>query len=115
MTLNLSVVLRAGVIWGIVGVILIVVAGLLGNIGGDSAAVWGYATLFAGVHFATRSGEKVVTDLIGGLISGLIAGGIIILVDMFLLNGGLDLATVLIGSLVAGLFGAAGLRLVQKL
>src|SRR5438552_979513 len=109
MVLDLKQVLIAGILWGVVGVILLLLAGFLKGILPPDLAVEGlslamFAVLFAGVHFVARNPSGLVSDLIGGAIAGVIAALILIIASRFLPGGTGTLTT---GNFVAAI--AAGL------
>jgi hypothetical protein len=120
-TLDLKLVLKAGIIWGIVGVLLIVAASFLG--GGLPFAVEGltlgtFAALFAGVHFAARNPvNNIIVDLVGGLIAGLIVA-VLLIVASLVVDTGFSLQGNMagtVGALVAGFAGALGMQVVKRI
>ncbi|MBN1121588.1 MAG: hypothetical protein JXJ17_10950 [Anaerolineae bacterium] len=121
MKLNGNLVLRAGIAWAVIGVILMILAPIFGSsFGVEGLSLWGYAAMFAGVHYAIRSGKEWLEAVIGGALAGLLAGVIIVLVQMLLggtlpiqASGGFNL-TGLLGAFIAGLAGGLGTRLSQK-
>ncbi len=114
MNLDLKLVLKAGFIWGIVGVLLILALTLLPFLSGlESVGVLTYVAMFAGVHFAARDPGSWLVALIGGAIAGIIAALLVMVAGFFLGGGSFD-AMGLVGAVVAGLAGALGMRVVQK-
>ena len=118
MTLDLKVVLRAGIIWGIVGALLLVAATLLPlPVEVDGLSLGTFAMMFAGVHFSAKGGGNLIVALIGGAVSAAVAGLILMIVNMVLPGAGGsmgDAVTILGSALVAGIAGAAGMRVVNK-
>ena len=122
--LDLKLVLRAGVVWAVIGIVIMVAVALLGAFlsafGVEGLSVWSYAAMFAGVHFALRSGEGWVVAIIGGALAGLIAGALIVVAQLLLgsflsLGGGGSFDPLaLAGALIAGLVGGLGMKLSQK-
>ena len=122
MNLDLKLVLKAGVIWGIVGILLILAERFLGGrlpLTAEGLELGPFAALFAGVHFAARSPEKnIIVDLVGGLIAGLIVALLLIVASLVVSTGtGFSLrgnVSGLVGALVAGLGGALGMQVVKR-
>jgi hypothetical protein len=123
MMLNLKLVLRAGLIWGIIGIVLIVLVAFFGSslpFAVEGLNLGTYAVLFAGVYFVSRNKEgKIPADLIGGAISGIIAALLLILAGYVLPSftgvGTTPSTTAIIGALLAGLAGALGMILTKRL
>ncbi len=121
MTLDLKLVLRAGIVWGIVGIILVVAATFLGGFlpfEVEGLALGTYAAMFAGIHFAARDPGNLIVGLIGGAIAGIIAALLMLAVTFFLPGAGFSLkgnTGAIIGALVAGIAGAIGMKIVQRL
>ncbi len=130
MTLDLGLVLRQGVIWGVVGVILLIVASFVGSflpISVDGLSIGTFAVMFSGVGFAYyNSGRQVVTSLFGGALAGVIAGALLLIITLFVLplipgvsaDGsaaiGTTAATVLVNGVLAGLAGAIGMLIIKR-
>ncbi len=124
MTLDLRLVLKAGIIWGIVGILLIVAVTFLRpvlSLNIEALTLGTYAALFAGVHFAARSETRnIIVDLVGGAISGVIAALLMIAASFVLsrLLGETAFApntASLIAALVAGLGGGVGMIIIKRL
>jgi hypothetical protein len=123
MQLDLKLVLRAGFVWGIIGVLLVLGAAFLGSylpasINLDPIALGTYAALFAGVHFAYRSADSgIVVAIVGGAVSGVIVALLMIAVGLVVPEVGFSPSDTgaLIGALVAGLFGAVGFQIARAL
>jgi hypothetical protein len=121
MQLDLKLVLRAGIVWGIIGVLLVLGAAFLGDFlpfAVDPIALGTYAALFAGVHFAQRSTESnIIVHIVGGAVSGVIVALLLFAVGYFVDAVGFDISNTgtLIGALVAGLFGAVGYQITTRL
>ena len=118
MTLNLKLVLKAGLVWGIVGIVLAVGATLLGSLKVldiNGIALGTYAAMFGGVHFVARNeGKNIVEDLIGGAVSGVVVAVLLIIVGVVLplINRNLAMSLSpadIAGALLAGVAGAIGM------
>ncbi len=118
MLLDLRLVLIAGVVWGIVGVLLLLAVGLLGPMAPfaiEGLSLGTFAVLFAGVHFVYRNPGGLVADLIGGAIAGIIAALILILASNFLPTGIAPMTgNNMIGAIAAGLGGALGMVIIER-
>lgn len=120
MTLDLKLVLTAGLIWGIVGVVLVVAAMFLGSylpFEVDGLTLGTYAALFAGVHFVARDSGNLVVGLIGGAIAGIIATLLMLAASIFLPGSDFTIGgntAAIVGALVAGIAGALGMKIVKK-
>jgi hypothetical protein len=107
-------ILRAGIIWGIVAILLAIIgnvlAPLLPVVAGLTLAT--FAFTMAGVHYAAKSGGGILISGLGGALAGVVAAILLLLIHFVpVLNlptpGGTP--TDLIGALVVGfLAGAAG-------
>ena len=126
MQLDLKLVLRAGIVWGIIAVLLMLAATLLSGIlpiPVDAVALGTFAALFAGVHFAHRSTDgHIIVAIVGGAIAGIIVALFMFAVSLIVSRVGLGEVAfglndtgALIGALVAGLFGALGFQIVKRL
>jgi hypothetical protein len=121
MTLDLKLVLKAGIIWGIVGVVLVVAASFLGPFlpfQVDGLALGTYAAMFAGVHFAARDPGKLLVALVGGAVAGIIAALLMLVANLIVPGGGFSMGGstgAIIGALLAGIAGAIGMKIVQRL
>jgi len=129
MTLDLGLALRSGVTWGIVGVVLLILAAIVGpfisfyTVEGVTIAT--FAVMFAGVNFAyVNSGRQAVESFFGGALAGLVAGIILFIIVSFVLpllpfvsaagaGTGLNVS-VLINSLFAGIAGAVGMLVIKR-
>lgn len=124
MTLDLKLVLKAGIVWGIIGILIIVAVTLLSGIlpfSVDGFSVGLVAALFAGVHFAYRNQSNFVVDVIGGAISGIIAALLLVAASLVLpmvlgtsAGGGLDPQTI-VTALLAGIGGGLGMLVVKAI
>lgn len=118
MTLDLRLVLVAGILWGIVGLVLILAAGFLGPMlpfTVEGLSLGTFAVLFAGVHFVYRNPGGLVADLIGGAIAGIIAALILIVASNFLpVAGGAMSSSNIVGAIAAGLGGALGMVIIER-
>ena len=123
MTLNLKLVLKAGLVWGIVGIVLAVGATLLGSlkiINLNGMALGTYAAMFGGVHFVARNeGKNILEDLIGGAVSGVVVAVLLILAGIVLSLVNQSLAmdinpSDIAGALLAGVAGAIGMIVIKR-
>jgi len=106
--------IRAGIIWGIVAILLTIIgnvlAPLLPVVAGLTLAT--FAFTMAGVHYAAKSSGGILISGLGGALAGVVAAIVLLLISFVpVLNlptpGGTP--TDLIGALVVGfLAGAAG-------
>jgi hypothetical protein len=113
MGLSGSLVLRAGIIWGIVAILLAIIGNALSPIlpvvAGLTLAT--FAFTMAGVHYATKTSSDTLSGGLGGALAGLVAAILLLLIRLLPLNlpvpGGSP--TDLLGALIVGLLaGAAG-------
>src|SRR5688572_4566294 len=113
MGLSGGLILRAGIIWGIVAIVLailgIALAPILPVVAGLTLAT--FAFTMAGVHYAAKTTSDTLSGGIGGGLAGVVAAIVLLLLRLVPLNlptpGGSP--TDLIGALVIGLLaGAAG-------
>ncbi len=123
MLLDLGLVGKTGLVWGIIGLVLMLVIGLLGafvppSFGLEGLSMVGYAAIFAGVHFGLRVEGSWVMALIGGALAGTLAALIIMLVIQFVplpfMSGTGFTVQGLVGGFVAGLAGGLGIRLAKR-
>lgn len=123
MRLDWKQVLRAGFLWAVIGVVLLilvtVLGPLLGSIGVGGVSLWSYAAMFAGVNFTVRTGETWLDAIVGGALAGLIAGALILLLEV-LINQFTPLAVstgeglqalAFAGAALAGAAGGVGVKL----
>jgi hypothetical protein len=120
--LNLNLVLRAGLIWGIIGIVLTVLVAFFGSslpFAVEGLNLGTYAVLFAGVYFVARNTGKILEDLFGGALAGFIAALLLIVAGYVLPSftgvGAAPSTTAIIGALLAGLAGALGMILSKRL
>lgn len=113
MGLSGSLILRAGIIWGIMAIVLAILGGALAAIlpviAGLTLAT--FAFTMAGVHYAAKTSSDTLSGGLGGALAGLVAAVLLLLIRLVPLNlpvpGGSP--TDLIGALALGLLaGAAG-------
>lgn len=130
MTLDLGLALRQGAIWGLVGVLLLIIASFVGPfspITVDGLSIGTFAVMFSGVGFAYYNpGRQLLTSLFGGAIAGIVAGALLLVITLFVLplipnvnadasaSIGGTAATVLINALLAGVAGAAGMLIIKR-
>ncbi len=120
MSLDLRAILKSGIIWGLVGVALIVLVHFLGKYlpgGVQGLTLATFAVMFAGVQFAYQEKNGLLVSLIGGALAGLVATLILYVVSWLLPMVGVGFTPTLrglIGPLVSGLCGAAGMEVVKR-
>ena len=120
MTLNLRLTLIAGLMWGVIALVLGLAARFAGGLAPsiEGLTLSTYAVMFAGIHFVARNKGKFMEDLVGGIIAGIIAALFLLLleiigVDIAVAAGGL--ANVLIQGVVVGAAGALGMVLIKHI
>jgi hypothetical protein len=113
MGLSGSLVLRAGIIWGIVAILLAILGSVLAPILPVVAGLTlsTFAFTMAGVHYAAKTSSDTLSGGLGGALAGVVAAILLLLLRFAPLNlpvpGGSP--TDLIGALLIGfLAGAAG-------
>ncbi len=123
MSLKGNMIVRAGLMWGIIAVLLAILgsvfAPLLPAVGGLTLGT--YALMFAGIHYAARARSDFFQSLVGGGLSGVLAGVFLVGVQL-VQNVALpvppgapgDLLTALIAGFVAGAAGGMGYELVDR-
>ena len=120
MNLSFPVILRAGIIWGIAAVVLAFLGSLLGGIlpAVEGLALGTYALLMAGVHYPADYKSDILYALLGGALSGFVAGLFLVLLQFLpipLPSGApSDIVGALVSGLVAGFAGALGYRIIQR-
>ena len=124
MKLDLKLVFKAGIVWGIVGIVLTLGAMLLSRLLPipelPGMALGTYAAMFGGVHFVARNeGKNILEDLIGGAVSGIVVAVLLvvagIVLGMVIKTLSFDLSTSSIaGALLAGLMGAIGMVIIKR-
>ncbi|MBN1427756.1 MAG: hypothetical protein JXB07_05175 [Anaerolineae bacterium] len=118
MTLNLRLTLIAGLMWGVVALVVGLAANLIGGLAPsiEGLTLGTYAVMFAGIHFVARNKGKFAEDLIGGIVAGIIAALFLLLLEMIGVNIAVEaggLANVLIQGVLAGAAGALGMVLIK--
>jgi hypothetical protein len=120
MNLDLKVVLKSGIIWGIVAIILVVIIHFLGRFlpaGVQGLTLGTYAVLFAGVQFAYQEKAGWIMPLIGGALAGVVAALLLVVASMIIPGLGLSFGAglhALIPPLIAGICGALGMEIVKR-
>ncbi|MCC6905610.1 MAG: hypothetical protein IT326_07175 [Anaerolineae bacterium] len=120
MTLDLKLVLKAGVIWGVVAIILIVVLQFVpgaSGLGLEGVTLATFATIFAGVHFSARSGtNNILVGLIGGMLAGILAALLLIAAAFLLpmIGGAAANVGTIVSALIAGVVGAVGMEIIKR-
>jgi len=115
-------ILRAGITWGIVAVLLAilatVLAPLLPAVGG--LTLGGYALLMAGVHYSARARSDFLQSALGGGLSGVLAGVFLLLLNLALSyvpavpGSPTNLVSALIIGFVAGAAGGMGYEVIDR-
>ena len=122
MKLWAGLILRAGITWGIVGVLLAILGAALGPIlpEVDGLKLGTYALLFAGVHYSARARSDFLQSAIGGGLAGITAAVILLLIRFIPLalptppgTPG-DLVTALLVGLIAGIAGGLGYEVIDR-
>lgn len=113
MGLSGSLIIRVGITWGVVAILLAIIGSVLSPllpiVSGLTLAT--FAFTMAGVHYAAKTGADTLNGGLGGGLSGVVAAVLLLLLRFIPLNlpipGGSP--TELVGALVVGLLaGAAG-------
>ncbi|NDJ54501.1 MAG: hypothetical protein GYB68_15640 [Chloroflexi bacterium] len=123
MELDTKAMIRGGVIWGLVALVVSFISGFIAvTLPGISAlGIGSFATMFAGIHYvATRKeGKKsILSSIVGGALAGLIAALFLIAAGLILQFTADGLALTLqgiAGVLITGLIGALGMEVVQRI
>jgi hypothetical protein len=120
MTLNLRLALFAGLIWGVIALVLGLAARYVGSLvpsmGGLTLGTC--AVMFAGVHFVARNKGRFLEDLIGGIVAGVIAALcllILALIGVDVVEQGGGLVNVLIQGVLIGAVGALAMVLIKHI
>jgi hypothetical protein len=120
MSLDLKGILKSGIIWGLVGVALIILVHLLGRVlpaGVQGLTLATFAVMFAGVQFAASEKGGILVSLIGGALSGLVATLLLLALSFILPGTGISMGGGLRGlipPLIAGVAGAIGMEIVRR-
>jgi hypothetical protein len=126
MTINIKLAAIAGVIWGVVALglsFLVSLVPLLAQIFPQNTISLGsFAVVMAGVHFGARNKDgKLLDDVFGGIIAGVIAGLLMFLINLSTGGGGIKMTSglnsiggALVLGVTAGLFGALGMQVVKR-
>lgn len=123
MRLRMGIILRAGITWGIVAILVAilstVLAPILPEIGGLTVA--SFAFLLAGIHYAAKAPSDFIMAALGGGLAGALAAVILLLVRLIpVLNlpsppgSPGDLLAALIVGFVAGAFGALAFKVIIR-
>ena len=117
-----GMVLRAGITWGIVAILLTilatVLAPLLPSVGG--LTLGGYALLMAGVHYSARARSDLLQSALGGGLSGVLAGVFLLLTNLAISfvpsvpGSPSNLVSALIIGGVAGVAGGLGYEVIDR-
>jgi hypothetical protein len=121
MFINFRGAVAAGLIWGVVAILLALlvafvpqIQALVPNFAGITLGL--FAVLFAGVHYTARNKGNILEHLIGGIIAGIIAGLLLFGVSLVLpqVQPIGDLVGTLITGLIGGALGALGMTVVNR-
>jgi hypothetical protein len=120
MTLNLRLALIAGLMWGIVALVLGLAARFAGGLAPsvEGLTLGTYAVMFAGIHFVARNKGKFLEDLVGGIIAAIIAALFLLLLGMIgveVAGESSGLANVLLRGVIVGAAGALGMVLIKHI
>lgn len=118
-----GMVLRAGITWGIIAILLAILGAALGpmlpEVGNLSLAT--FALLMAGVHYSARARSDFLQSAIGGGLSGLVAAGFLLLLQLInLINVPLppglpgNPLLALLAGLIAGIAGGLGYEIIDR-
>jgi hypothetical protein len=117
-----GLILRAGITWGIVGVILAILGAALGPIlpEVDGLRLGTYALLFAGVHYSARARSDFLQSALGGGFSGIIAAIVLLLIRFVPIGlptppgSPTDLLAALVIGFIAGVAGGLGYEVIDR-
>lgn len=123
MNLRGGTIVRAGVTWGLVAIVLAilgsVLAPVLPQVGGLTLGT--YALLFAGIHYSARARSDFLQSALGGGLAGVIAGVLLVLVRFaqgialpIPTGAPTDLVTALVAGFVAGAAGGMGYEVINR-
>jgi hypothetical protein len=119
-----GMILRAGITWGIIAVILAILGAALGpilpEVGGLRLGT--YALLFAGVHYSARARSDLLQSALGGGLSGIVAAVLLLLLRFIPLQiqvpmppgAPVDLIAALVVGFVAGVAGGLGYEVIDR-
>ena len=119
-----GMILRAGITWGIIAVILAILGAALGpilsEVGGLRLGT--YALLFAGVHYSARARSDLLQSALGGGLSGIVAAVLLLLIRFVPLQvqvpmppgAPADLVAALVVGFVAGVAGGLGYEVIDR-
>ncbi len=124
MAINIRGAVVAGLVWGVIALLLSLLVTFVPVIGQLVPPFAGvtlglFAVLFAGVHYAARNKGGLLQHLIGGIIAGIIAALFLMVISLIVpavnrASAGGGIVPVLITGLVGGAFGALGMWVVNK-
>ena len=123
MDLNAGAMMRAGITWGLIAIVLAVLnptlSGILPNVSGLNLGT--YALMFAGVHYAAKARSDFIQSAIGGGLSGVLAGVFLVLIRYAQTipvptppGAPADLLTALIVGFIAGAAGGLGFEVIDR-
>jgi thiamine transporter ThiT len=126
MFINIRGALMAGLLWGVIALVLGLIESFVPVLKNLIPAFTGltlglYAVMFASIHHTARSQGNLLEHIIGGIIASIIAGLFLLVVSFVIpaarsatgLAG--DVVGVLLTGVVAGLFGALGMEVVNRI
>ena len=118
-----GMILRAGITWGIIAILLAILGGALGPMLPEvaSLSLGTYALLMAGVHYSARARSDMLQSALGGGLSGLVAALFLVLIQLInAINLPVppgaphDILTALITGLLAGIAGGLGFEVIDR-
>lgn len=123
MDLDSGAMLRAGITWGLIGIVLAVLnptlSGILPNVSGLNLGT--YALMFAGVHYSAKARSDFIQSAIGGGLAGILAGVFLVLVRLAQTipvpmppGAPTDLFSALIVGFIAGAAGGLGFEVIDR-
>ena len=127
MTISFRGAIMAGLIWGVIALVLGLLESLIPVLRGLIPSYAGltlgaFAVMFASVHYTARTRGGLLEHLVGGIIASIIAGLFLLLIRMVVPAAasasstiGNDVVGVLLTGVVAGLFGALGMEVVNRI
>jgi len=124
MFINIRGAVVAGLVWGVIALLLALLVQFVPVIGQLVPSFAGvtlglFAVLFAGVHYAARNKGSLLEHLIGGIIAGVIAGLFLLVAGLIVpaanvAGGSSDIVGTLLSGLIGGAFGALGMQVVNR-
>lgn len=118
-----GMILRAGITWGVVAILLAILGSVLSpilpEVGGLTLA--SFACLLAGVHYAARARADLFQAALGGGLSGMLAAVFLLLVRYLPVPNlptpvgiSSDLLATLLTGLIAGVAGGPSFKVIER-